>query len=751
MVGLGTKKSNRVLRAGLLASASSVAFLVMTAQQPLYAQQEKAAIALEEITVTAQRREQSLMDVPTAITAFSSLAIERNMFEGISGYLSRTPNVSFTSSGGRDRKSISIRGITNFLSVDSDVRPTTIGFYIDDFSVGGGTVNPPMMDIERIEVLRGPQGTYFGRNAVGGAINITTKKPDNEWYGETTVGYSSFDTKDFEGILNVPLVDDFLAVRGGVKWRKTDGNIKNINPIGGGNDSEYINAKLAIRMTPTNRLTLDLTGSITHEDSGMREGVPSGVFSDFARDVLFGYLNGQPDPDGVGFYPDNKNRVNFNRPQHVGANFKYITGTVTYDFDSLTLTSITGYIDSESFLEGDIDGGSTDAFYETKPLDRSAFSQEVRVQSTGSGNWEWTLGGLFSHDKGEQNQHTFAGSENSFGLPEGFAVTQTLTDGKATAYAVFGEVGYHLTDRLMGTFGARFTHERSESRSARFSGGVVSNFVDGKASFSDFSPRLAVNYTVTDDITAYASVSKGFKAGGVQTNPLLPDKSFKPEKLWNYEIGAKTELFQRRLRINTALFYMDWRDLQTDFSIGILDADDNIAFVTGVENAKSARSFGAEVEATAAISEYLTASASAGYLNAKYQDFLSFVGGSNVALDGMTVPNSPKWTLGGDVDYRRPVVDDFDGFIRAEWNYRSGIVPDKNMLVKSGFPFEVPSYNHFNLRLGMENDQYRFVGYIENVFNANYYTNAYQKAFIGGLHVEPSKQVFGIRFTYKTS
>lgn len=747
MVGIIGKRTSSVIRASLLVGVSSVAIGAMVARQPVVAE-EGDNVALEEITVTAQRREQSLKDVPTAITAFSSMAIERNMFQGISEYLGRTPNVSFTTSGGRDRKNISIRGITNFLGSGSNVQ--TIGFYIDDFSVGGGTVNPPIMDIERIEVLRGPQGTYFGRNAVGGAINITTKKPDNEWYGETIVGYSSFDTKDVEGVLNIPLVTDTLAVRGGIKWRSTDGNIRNIHPIGGGNHSEYINGKIALRFTPTNRLTLDLIGSLTHEDSGMREGVPSGVFSDFTRDVLFGYLNNQPDPDGVGFYPDNTNRVNFNRPQSVGANFKYVTGKVTYDFDHITLTSISGYIDSRSFLEGDIDGGSTDAFYEVLPVNRSSFSQELRIQSSGPGDWDWTFGGHYSHDKGNVNQSTFAGSENSFGFPEGFVVTRTLSNNKSDAYAVFGELGYHMTPRLLASVGARFTHEKSHSGSARFSGPVVSHFIDETASFSDFSPRFALNYTISDEVTTYATVSKGFKAGGVQTDPLLPEKAYKPEHLWNYELGAKTDLLDRRLRINTSLFYMKWTNLQTNFRIAIIDANGNIAFVTGIENAQSARSYGAEIEATAALTRYLTINASAGYLNAKYQKFMSFVGGSNIPLDGMTIPNAPRWTLGGDIEYHRPVLTNFDGFIRAEWNYRSGIVPEKDMLIESGFPYEVPGYNHVNLRLGLENAQYRFVGYIENLFDANYYTNAYEKAFIGGYHVEPSKQVFGFRFTYKT-
>ncbi|WP_417450309.1 TonB-dependent receptor [Kordiimonas sp.] len=719
----------------------------------VYAQsaEPKTEFSLEEITVTAQRREQSLQDVPVSVSAFTSTAIERNNFQGVDDYLSRTPNVSFISSGGRDRKSISIRGITNFLSVDQDVRPSTVAFYLDDFSVGGGSVNPPMMDIERIEVLRGPQGTYFGRNAVGGAINVTTKKPDNDLFAQAKIGYSSFDTKDVEAIINVPIVQDVLAIRGNMKWTKTDGNIENINPIGGGNDSEYINGRTAIRYTPTDRLTVDVNVSVTDEVSGMREGVPSGVFSEFAGNTLFGYLNGQPDPDGVGFYPENRDKVNFNRPQEVGTHFWYTTGKVAYDFDEITLTSITGYMDSKGFLAGDIDGGSVDGWYETKDLYRTSLSQELRLQSTGSSDLEWVIGGLLARDKGNVEQYTYAGAENAFGLPEGTTVTETQTNGKTTSVAVFGEATYHLTDRLSVTGGLRWTHEKIDSVQVNVSGGIISDSVDETASFSDISPKVSVGYSINDNTTAYATVSKAFKSGGVQTNQLLPDKTYDPETLWNFEAGLKSELLDRRLRMNIAAFYMKWKDLQTEFQDGIINENGDIAFVTGIENADSARSYGVEAEFTGLVTENLTMGASIGYLNAKYENFVSYIEGQNYTLDGYTIPNSPKWTLSGDAEYTFPVVGDYEGYIRAEWFYRGDTVSNKDYLIKSGFPYEVPDYNSTNVRVGMGNDQYSIVAYVENVFDNNYYTNAYQKAFVGGLFVEPSVRTVGIRLSFKTN
>ena len=151
--------------------------------------------------------------MPISLTVFSAAEIEQQNFQGVESYFAETPNVSFTSEGTRDRKELSLRGISDQLSPDNNIREGSFGFYIDEFNVAQGTSNPEIVDIDQIEVLRGPQGTYFGRNAVGGAINITTKQPTNDFFAEASAQYSSFNTVDAHGILNLPLIDHVLAVR----------------------------------------------------------------------------------------------------------------------------------------------------------------------------------------------------------------------------------------------------------------------------------------------------------------------------------------------------------------------------------------------------------------------------------------------------------------------------------------------------------------------------------------------------------
>ena len=736
------------------ACRAGLSMIALAAAMPVLAQSTEATpvqvAAADDIVVTAQRREQSVTDVPVSITVFNAQALARQNIQGLSEYFVKTPNVSFISTGARDRKEISIRGVTNQLSVDAIPGAGTFGFYIDEFNVATGTVNPEIVDIDRIEVLRGPQGTYFGRNAVGGAINITTKQPTTERLeAEATINYSSFNTIDVNGILNVPLITDKLALRVVGRYSHSDGNIKNINPIGGGNDSTYRYGKAILRFTPTEQLTVDLTGTYTKEDVGMREGVPTGVVGSVARSVIFpGVANPVGDPDGVGFFPENTNRVNFNRPQNIGTKFYYGTARVKYEGETVSLTSITGYIKSKQFLTGDIDGSSKDYFYETKPLDRNSLSQEVRLQSAdGDAPITWTIGGLLARDRGFIDQHTFAGSDNPFGLPSGFEVTSSSSKGKSQSYAVFGEGTWKATDRLSLTLGGRYTHEKVTVAQFNTSNGTVNNFVDDSASFKNFSPRATIAYKLAERTNVYATISRGFKAGGVQINPNLDDQSYKPETLTNYEIGFKTQAFDRRLTLNAAAFYMDWKNLQTEFAQSRV-VNNVISFFTGIENAASARSYGVELDATAKATDHLTFGGGVGYLNAKFRSYdNAFINGQLTDLSGFQMPNSPKWTLNASTEYTFEPVAGFESYVRAEWIYRSSIYSDKLGLVLDIWPYRVPSFSQTNLRVGFTKDRFDVQAYAENAFKKKYFTNAYEKAFAGGLYVQPSVRRLGIRAT----
>ena len=716
--------------------------------------QESDALSIEEVIVTAQRREQSLQDVPISISAFTSDAIQKYMFTDVSQYVTRTPNASFISNGARSRRQISIRGVTNFLGF---VGSTTTGFYVDDFSVAGSTINPPVMDIERIEVLRGPQATYFGRNALGGGISITTKKPTTEQFeGSVMVDYGRYDSLDTEAVLNIPM-GETIAARFNLKHASSDGNIKNINPIGGGNDSDYNYARASVRWTPTENLTIDGSFQYADESVGMREGVPSGVLSFFGA-FLYGPANpgANPidedgnvlaDPDGVGFWPQNRNRTNFNTPQDVGTQMRNGVLRIDYERGDLLFTSITGYINSDFTLAGDIDGGSRDYFNEYRNLQNQSASTEFRVQNTDDGQWHWNVGAIYAEDEGEGWNRTLVGAERLFGFPEGGLIDRSDNTSKDKYYAVFGQVDWDVTDKWTLSAGGRYSKEKVTENIIGFSGSLVTN-LQFEDTFSDFSPRIAVNFHSADNVTWYGTISKGYKSGGVQEAPIPEFQTYDPETLWNYEVGMKGDFWDNRLRINAALFYMDWQDLQVAFQENYQDENGDFQLFGGVNNAEQATSKGAELMVTTLLTENLIVNVNIGYLDAKFDDFIAVVDSKNYVLDGRTIPNSPEWTVNADAEYTFRLTDAWDSFVRLEYTYRDAIEPTVPSVVYEGFPWDVPSYYFFNLRAGVQSNNWRIVAYVENLTDENYYTNAYQKAFSGGLHIEPSWQKYGVRATY---
>jgi iron complex outermembrane recepter protein len=714
-----------------------------------------ATDSLEEITVTAQRREENARDVPISLTVFNAAAIQQQNFQGVESYFAQTPNVSFTSEGTRDRKELSLRGVSDQLSPDNDIKEGSFGFYIDEFNVAQGTSNPQIVDIDRIEVLRGPQGTYFGRNAVGGAINITTKQPTNDFFAEASAQYSSFNTVDTHVILNLPLVDNVLAVRLVARDETSDGNIKNINLIGGGNDSKYSYGKMIIRYTPNEQLTIDTTGTVSNEHVGMRNGVPSGVLGDFSASVLYSGppYNGVAIPDGVGFYPNNTTEVNFNRPQDDGTRFNYVSNRIKFNSDAFTVTNVLGYLYSNEFEGGDIDGSSLDLFYEQESIKRTSLSEELRIQSVPGHAIDWTGGIFYGHDSGHTTQYTYTGADNPFGLPDGFEVTSSLSDSSDVSTAIFGEGVWHIDPKLAFTFGARYTHETVYNDSYNTSGSTVLNYVNGSSTFNNVSPRVSLLYLMSDQVNLYGTISRGFKAGGLEAQPIgVPNDVYKPETLTNYEVGMKSESADKRLRLDADVFYMDWKDIQADFAVGQSVPGGGVSFVTGVANAAAARSYGFETEATALVVSGLTVGAGAGYDRAyyvKYPDAETGLG-TQGDLSGATLPNSPMWTLHADGEYTHNFSADVSGFTRLEWYYKGGIIPDQNSEFHTGFPWDVPAYNVWNLRAGITRENWSVIAFAENLFDKKYYTNAYEKAFVTGMFLEPSYRNIGVRFTVRT-
>ncbi|MBS0418367.1 MAG: TonB-dependent receptor [Proteobacteria bacterium] len=713
-----------------------------------------ADTALQEVVVTAERRVETLQKVPASISVFSGDKLQAANAQDLRGYFRQTPNVTFQDEGKSGPRSvdIAIRGVSNIGG-----RTDAFGVYVDGFNIANGAqegaVNPALQDIERVEVLRGPQGTFFGRNATGGALNVTTKQPGPKLEGELNAHFGSFRTWGMTGVVNAPVVEDKFFVRAMVNYEQSDGFIKNINPAGGQSGFQFINMKLATRWLINDRLTLDLSGYMTREDSGLNPLVPTGVLNEDTASIT-----GTPVPvsGGLPFYPQNIHQVNQDLPLTQKNDNNIGVAHLRYQGDGYEIHSITGYLDTQRKYFDDLDF-TPDPLLTQKIDDSSqSWSQEARIQSSGSGPWVWTVGALYAEDIKSTLHQVRAGTGGFFDLPNEFPIDIVVENTRTNSWAGFGQVTWHALDKLALTAGGRYSHDKVKETAGGISFGSPKLNNRGATDFSDFSPRFSVSYDFTDDVTTYVTASKGYKAGGLQFNAALPSQSFAKENLWNYELGTRSYLFDRRLMVNATVFYMKWKDLQVESSATVTDPDTHvITVIDATTNAASASSKGVELEIAARPIAHLTLESGIGYLNAKFDKFPNaLVSGQEVDLSGTDIIRAPRWTISANSQYELPLSElmpampaDVSGYARAEYSYRSKNKPDVESITHNEFPYTIPSFQIVNFRLGTRTDAWMVEGYLENAFDKKYYTGLAGFGF-AGIRVRPNPRTWGMRVSF---
>jgi iron complex outermembrane recepter protein len=721
-------------------------------------------LVLEEIVVTSQRREQSLRDVPISITAFTGESIRNNMIDDITGYFNKTPNVSFMEGGTRSSRSISIRGV-------SDVGGLTSSFavYVDEFNVANGptrandnninsSLNPQLQDVERIEVLRGPQGTFYGRNASGGAINIITKKPEADFYAEGTLEYGRFNTWNLGGVVNGTVIEDKMFVRASAYYATSDSFVKNVAPAGGNSGYDYSNFRLSARFLPSDNVTIDLTLSTAMEDQGIDASVPSGVLekSSVGLATSLGIVN-QPVLGGTGAYPFNTRLVSQNTAGQQTNDFTVATGKFEYVAENFTITSVTGYLDSKHQSTIDLDLTNDDYFNQDSTIETDSISEELRIQSSGDGDFDWIFGGLYAVDNLSQYFLARVGAGGLFfGLPENLPLADGQIDTRRTSYAFFGEATWHANDRLALTFGARYSNDTVRRIENRLSFFTQLPEAAGQKSFDDFSPKFSLTYSATDDVTLYATASRGYKAGGLQTNienPAFAVTSFDDETMWNYEGGIKADLMDNRLYLGLSAFYMDWSDVQVLSGLTLIDPDTGLpTFLLSTDNATSAISKGLEFEFRALLTEGLQIGGGIGYLNAKFESFSdALIFGETFDLSGTPLPRAPKWTANADAQYNFEVQNGMDAFVRGEFSFRTEAIPLYDATVREGYPWRTPTFGIYNLRAGLVTEKYQVTAYVENLTDKQYFTGIDPTFGFSGVMIRPSFRVWGIRFRMNTN
>ncbi|MEJ8569271.1 TonB-dependent receptor [Elongatibacter sediminis] len=734
------------------------------------AQESTEVMVLEEVMVTAQRREESLQEVPISISAFTSEDLKRANIGSAAEYLVKSPNVGFSEDGEGGSRSIniSIRGVSN-ITLDGIATANSIGYYIDELSVGAvaqGTINPQLQDMERIEVLRGPQGTYYGRNAVGGAINISTVKPGPEQYFEGTVSVGSFDTYGAEAILNVPFSDTFMA-RGVFAYEESDTPIENVNPQGNDPFYEYLTGRLSFRVLASDDVTIDLSITRTNEDEGGDIAIPSGVL-DLDTQSIFGLGPFDAIDSGQGFYPDNDDRVDRDTSERNDKSFTIINGRVAWDLGGMTFKSITGYLDSSFDRLSDLDG--IPFTFGPLPLRRmndyegTSWSQEFRLMSAGDSAFDWTIGAIYIDDDLDRiNQIQIMPDDAPNGTAVGF-INSNDNNFRFKSAALFGEVTWPITGKLDLTAGGRWSRDKVTSTVIDFNKGP--NPVSGSETFTDFSPRVVLRH-LTDTTTWYGSISKGYKAGGVDiagTSQLVP-LPFESEDLWAYELGFKTQFANGRANLSGALFYNDWTEFQVQ-TARLADPNDISSAVSVTQNAEEASSKGFEIELMTLLTEDLVWAANLGYIDAKFDEYPDAVlrgktdGLDNVInVSGEPLPRTPEWTANTWLQYDF-MLGNWASYLRGELTYTDTQYSDIEAIgslvgeTVFGSPFNLPDYPYqiddytlFNLYAGMETDRFRIRAWAKNLFDEQYYNGTADNFGAAGIRLRPHFRELGISLT----
>lgn len=740
---------------------------------PVRAQQADPATQepgdLGEVLVTAERREENQKDVPVSITTFSAASIEKLRLESLGDYAQLTPNLGYFTEGNTLSQVIAIRGVTNLGGYVN-----SIAVYVDEFNVTPGrasaTYEEGLFDVERIEVLRGPQGVFFGRNVIGGAIVQTTTKPANHLEASLTADYGNFGTWETRGMLNLPLVNDKAALRLTALRSESGGFIHDIGPGHNTNNYDITGGRVALRLTPRDDLTIDLSASDVEHNQGIDSVVPTGQL--FPVQVLLGVT---PINDGQGFYPQNLNKVATNTPTSSSNDTEILISRLRWDGSGFSLISVSGYLKNKASSTGDADM-SIGNFAVAAPRQRfDTYSTELRAQSRDSQRVRWVFGASFSDDQAD-----FIGSKTlfpdyyglfhlgAFGLPDPFPApapeVQLENSDEHTetrSMGIFGNVDWSVAENLTLSLGARFSHDRVAHGFTDRSANLFTGLPDqtpptfGAAGFNDVSPRVSAVLKVTPATNLYASISKGYKPGGFnnfsQLTPGIP-ATFGPEHAVNYETGLKADLFGGRLRANLALFYMKWKEIQVDAAFV-----DPATFVSTqyVANGAAASTRGAELDLAAQLTRRLTFETGIGYDRAKFDEFpdaLSLTG-TPFNASGHVLPLAPKWTTNSALQYTFEIPWQKHVYIRAEHVYRSLAYTSFDALPLlfdnvARLGGSVPAYHTWAARIGLEGGNLRMAAYVENAFNGNYVIGGRLDNYTSGNTVVVSPRRYGVRISY---
>ncbi|MBA4800505.1 MAG: TonB-dependent receptor [Euryhalocaulis sp.] len=752
----------------LFASASAVAFLaspaaVMAQTAPDQSGETRTQTgAADEIVVTATRREMNLQDVPLSVTAFTQEELTTKGIVGYEGLALETPGAVLNKPTA-NFNTFSVRGIaTNGYQANLQ---NSVAVYIDELPIsanGNSTqLDSTLFDVERVEFLRGPQGTLFGSGSLAGAVRIITKSPDlNDFDAQALVDFGLTDGDSFRqrynGMVNIPLVEDKLALRVVGFYRNEEGWVEN---IGTGEDNantlENWGGRAVLLWEPTSKASVRLMA--LHEKSEPEDSQ---------------LINPNLDPD--------RETRNTRRPDVFGGDLDSYNATFEYDLGFANFTSSTTYsYYAQSFII-DLDatfGGAIPFALDAFAYDK-AFVEEARLVSSGDSRLQWIVGGFYYYKRRDtdlfyRSDPAFLDAFGMTGLPDEY-YQRAFNHTNSEEIAAFGEATYNFSDRFWLTGGLRYGSLDVQSFAE---GGYNSNYLTNalfgipgpltvtqiqpatgeKGTEKGFSYKLSASFKPVDNVTTYATYSTGFRAPAVNARAGLPSSvdpndiiipdGASSDDLKNYEIGVKGNWFNGKLSANLAAYYIDWSNIQVQAN----RVSDQVQFATNIGGATSK---GIEFEMTARPVDGLSIGLNGSFNDSEVTDLTPEEAAISGAVKGIQLA-FPEFQGGAYLTYTRPLTATVDGFLSVNARHVQGYpnqfpnVPGQPG-VQSPTYAPTEAYETVNMSAGADfGDHFKATLYVENAFDDHSLIYSHPEGFADARFSTLRPRTFGVRLNYK--
>ena len=673
---------NRRVRCG-----GAVLLVVSLFSSPPAAAQEGAG-PIEEIVVTSRFRAENLLDVPDSITAFTRDDIERHRIERINRVAELTPNLRFSDDQEVGVSTLVIRGVRQ----NRGTGQPPVSFRIDGVSATNNLLTTQeLFDVESVDVLRGPQGALYGRNAIGGAVLIATRQPTAE--PEYALRFGAAEGQDYTlaGSASGPVFGENGLGRFSFRLQDREGQLRN-EYLGG----EYVDFKESaafrgrLLFTPSDELTIDLRAQYLDQDGGSGYFMPG---SDFFLPLP------PPNPPIIVDVPEYEIQAN-----RIGESFvdsSEVSAKIDYDLGWATLTSITSYTEVDSGNDQDLDQTFVEAIDIIVIDESETFAQEFRLVSPDDQALRWVAGvSWFSQDRFRSLGTTFLGN----------VVPPAAQDLKLEDLAVFGNLSYDLSDAMELTLAFRWDEETPK------------DITQGRsATFREFQPKASLAYRFDENLLAYVTIGKGFRAGGF--NNLAPGSNFQPgfdrESLVSYETGIKGTAWDGRLRAGLSLFFIDYTDQQY-FLFDQTGTQANI-------NVPKSEIFGGELELAAQVTDNLLLNLGVGFTDSEIVEYEDIQGVLVPASEiiGRKVPGAPVVSASLALQHTASLGDRFDLVTRGSVEHRGKTYWTLDNLDTQS------AYNLVNLSVGLETDRWGVRAYVDNAFEEDYIEWFFGARFIG--------------------